>query len=301
MSKLITGVHAAVGVPRHPDGRLDEVSFRKHIEFLMTRGIRGVALNGATGEYCLTTHEELSRLLAVTRDASGGRLDVICGIGAAGIHDCVKSGMLAAEGGSRALLLPMPYFFPYDQDDLSAFCREAARQLRAPILLYNLPRFTTGLTQETVFELIGECENIIGIKDSSGSLDILQALTKAGLDACRMVGNDTVAAEARQAQVCDGVISGVAGVLPELILGLFESDPASADFARSAQRLQEFVEQVDGLPTPWGLKWIGECRGMGPASFSQPVSPRRQEQGRALQKWFEGWWKASGPPGIPRN
>lgn len=292
MSKLITGVYAAVGVPRHTDGRLDEVSFRRHVEFLMARGIRGVALNGATGEYCLTTHEELARLLAVTRDASGGRLDVICGIGAAGIQDCVRSGMLAVEAGAEALLLPMPYFFPYDQDDLSAFCREAARQLRAPILLYNLPQFTSGLAPETVFELIGDCENIIGIKDSSGSLDILRALTKADSVACRMVGNDTVAAEARQEQVCDGVISGIAGVLPELILDLFESDTASVDFARGARRLQEFVEHIDGLPTPWGLKWIGECRGIGPATFSQPVSPRRREQGKEVQKWFEPWWAA---------
>ena len=36
-----------------------------------------------------------------------------------------------------------------------------------------------------------EVPNIVGIKDSGGSLEILRDLTESGLNACRLVGNET--------------------------------------------------------------------------------------------------------------
>ena len=57
--KLVQGVYAAAATPRHEDGTLDEAAFRGQLEFLMQRGIQGFAINGATGEFCLTTPEEL--------------------------------------------------------------------------------------------------------------------------------------------------------------------------------------------------------------------------------------------------
>ncbi|MBI3282413.1 MAG: dihydrodipicolinate synthase family protein [Acidobacteria bacterium] len=103
-------------------------------------------------------------------------------------------GRLALEKGARALLLPMPYFFPYTQDDLACFCATVAAELAAaPILLYNLPRFTTALSVDTVRSLLAEVPNLAGIKDSSESLEILRALS-GGPDsrASRIVGDDTV-------------------------------------------------------------------------------------------------------------
>jgi hypothetical protein len=84
-------------------------------------------------------------------------------------------------------------------------------------------------------------------------------------------------------QLCDAVISGIASVLPELVTAVFEG--------RSRDLLNEFIAAIDPFPVPWGLKWIGEARGIAPASFSQPVSPQRLTQGRALQNWFDECFK----------
>jgi 4-hydroxy-tetrahydrodipicolinate synthase len=292
MSKLITGVYAAVGAPRDEQGCLDEGAFARGLEFVLERGIGGFALNGATGEYCLTTVEELGRLLRIAR-ATAPHAEILCGVGSAGIHDCIAKGNLAMSAGAKALLLPMPHFFPYAQDDLEAFCEHAASVLNAPILLYNLPLFTTGIELRTALDIIRNSDNIIGIKDSGGSLGILRALTGAGLDACRMVGHDGVFAAALSEGIADGIISGIAGVVPELILGLYSAAPGSTEFAQYSRLLDQFVSQMAAFPTPWALKWIGECRSVAKASFSQPLSPRRLQQGKDLQRWFTDWWSVS--------
>jgi len=189
---------------------------------------------------------------------------------------------------ARAVLLPMPHFYRYEQNDLEAFVHAVSEQLEVPILLYNLPQFSTGLEPATVRRLIKYCPNVIGIKDSGGSLDILRDLTEAGTDACRIVGSDNVLGQALREGVCDGIISGVAGVLPELVLPLFENRAAtdSPEFGREEQMLHESIEQLDRFPTPWALKWIAEARGIAPATFAQPVSSHRLAQKRSLLSWL---------------
>src|ERR1019366_3156842 len=144
----------------------------------------------------------------------------------------------------------MPHFFPYAQGDLHAFCAAVAARLDAPILLYNLPRFTSPLELETVRGLIESVPNILGIKDSSGSLAILGGLSNG---ACRIVGDDSVLVAALDAGVCDAVVSGVAGVLPELTTFLFEQRNSAAH-PLAVELLNGLIRQLSAFPVPWGLK-----------------------------------------------
>ena len=291
MSKVVRGVFAAVSTPRNLDGSIDEKSLQKSLSFLLEHDIRGFAINGATGEYCVTTTDELKKILTIANQVINGSADFVVGVGSAGIQGCLANGKLVIDSGAAGVLLPMPHFFPYAQDDLAAFCTEVAEALPIPILLYNLPQFTSGLDSATVQALITNCPNIVGIKDSSGSLETLRDLTTHAIDSCRIVGNDSAFADSLRHQVSDGVISGVAGVLPKLILSLYalKSETDSTEFSKKDALLTEFIRQINAVPTPWGLKIIGEILGIAPASFSQPLSARRMEQKHALQKWFREW------------
>jgi 4-hydroxy-tetrahydrodipicolinate synthase len=294
MMKHIGGVYAAVLTPRRADDSVDAPALRGLLSFLLELGVSGLALNGATGEFCLSTPAQLDEVLKIARDAVGQDGHILCGIGAAGAHGAIALAGVAESHGVQGLLLPMPFFFPYQQEDLDAFCRTVAASTSLPVLLYNLPQFTSGLAKETVHQLIVEVPNIIGIKDSSGSLDILQHLTDEAVDAIRIVGNDSALAPALRDGVCDGVVSGVACVLPELILSLFEngSEPSSDAFEQQSLLLIEFIEQLGPFPTPWGLKWVAQARGLLTASFAQPVTGHRREQADALMTWFAQWHRA---------
>ena len=287
--KLVKGVFSALLTPRKENGDFDGKSFRNQLEFLLSKGIQGFALNGATSEYCLTTPDDLKVILAIAKETLTNRAEYICGVGAAGLRGAVELGQLALAGGAAGLLLPMPYFFPYSQDDLSQFCSDFAKLVPLPILLYNLPQFTSGLEASTVLNLVRQCNNIVGIKDSSGSLDILRSLTESGLECNRVVGNDSALAPALREGLCDGVVSGVACVLPEIMKAMFAFAPGSAEFEHTTELLDAFIDQVNIFPTPWGLKWISESRNITPATFSQPVSKGRAADSAKMVKWFESW------------
>jgi 4-hydroxy-tetrahydrodipicolinate synthase len=289
MMKPIGGVYAAVLTPRRADDSVDAPALRGLLTFLVEQGVTGFALNGATGEFCLTTPAQLDELLTIAQDVLGTEVRILCGVGAAGSQGAITLAAIALRHKVQGLLLPMPFFFPYQQEDLDAFCRTVAASTTLPVLLYNLPQFTSGLAKETVHALIAGVSNIVGIKDSSGSLDILRHLTEQGVDAVRIVGNDSALAPALREGVCDGVVSGVACVLPELILSLYNS----AAFEKQASLLTEFIQQLDPFPTPWGLKWVAQARGLLTVSFSQPVTAHRQQQADELMAWFVRWHPAA--------
>jgi 4-hydroxy-tetrahydrodipicolinate synthase len=286
---LLHGVSAAVLTPRTDLHSLAEAQFRKSLDFLLARGIRSFALNGATGEFCLTTPAQLERILANTPVITDSNGQFVVGIGAPGYTTSIELGRMAAEAGAKAVMLPMPYFFPYEQADLRAFVTGVADALSIPVLLYNLPQFTSGLAPQTSLALIREHGNIAGIKDSSGSLDTLRLLTAEGVDCCRIVGSDSALGRALEEGVCDGVVSGVACVLPELIERVFQagiSAPGSAEFRAANGQLEAFIEEINPLPVPWGLKVIAEERQLGPARFAMPVAPERQQQMEHLRNWY---------------
>ena len=287
----ISGVFAALLTPRTTEGRIDVPGLRNLVHFLMNSGISSFVVNGATGEFCLTSPAHLRTILSTVKAASQGKARVLCGVGAAGAAQSIELARVAESEKVEGLLLPMPYFFPYEQEDLDLFCRMAADSTHLPVLLYNLPQFTSGLDKETVRVLITEVPNIVGIKDSSGSLDILRYLTEQGVQASRIVGDDAILAPALREGICDGVVSGIAGVLPEAILALYERkyQVESEAFAWAARRIDAFVERVKPFPYPWGLKWIAEARGILQATFSLPTTPHRLEQRQQLVAWFAAW------------
>jgi 4-hydroxy-tetrahydrodipicolinate synthase len=286
--KLVRGVYAAVLTPRGSDDGVDEESFASHIRFLREREVEGFAINGATGEYCLSTPRHLRSLFsALHRIGSDNK--ILCGIGAAGTAGVLELARIAVDEGAQAVLLPMPYFFPYEQSDLEQFVHTVAAAVELPILLYNLPSFTTALETETVLRLLRDIPHVIGIKDSGSSLRTLHTLKSQYPAACRIVGNDGMLASAIKEDVCDGVVSGVACVLPELILDIFHEDPASNRLENLTDNLETFIQHIRHFPVPWGLKYAAQARGILRAAFSQPVSPQRAQQGRELMGWFQEW------------
>lgn len=290
--KQISGVYAAVLTPRLADDSIDVAAVKRLIHFLLSKGISSFALNGATGEFCLTSPGQLSTLLAAVQEASQEKANILCGVGAPGSAQAIEFAAIAQSAGVKGLLLPAPYFFHYQQEDLDLYCRLVAGSTDLPVLLYNLPQFTSGLSKETVRALITEVPNIVGIKDSSGSLEILRDLKAHEVEACRILGNDSVLAQALTEGVCDGVISGVASALPEIILALHGNAGRtdSDTFRLAAQLLDEFIVRLEMFPTPWGLKWIVEARGIFQATFSQPVTAHRMAQGKQMISWFRNWF-----------
>jgi 4-hydroxy-tetrahydrodipicolinate synthase len=294
---VIAGLFAAVATPIHEDGRLDLGTFDRLLDFLVDAGVHGVCLAGATGEY---PHFETSDRKALIRRAAA-RLPPACallvGIGAPSMRYAIELGETALDAGSRALLLPMPMFFRYQQEDLEAYCAYVSGALRVPCLLYNLPDFTNGLDPTTVVNLLRDQEFVVGIKDSSGQTEHLTVFASArnGNPWTLLVGDDRLLGQGLQLG-WDGGISGVAGFCPELLVALYRSfvDGHPQEAARLTGLLDELIEQLAPFPTPWGIRVGLAARGIDTGPLPLPATATRREQIALFTAWFPPWLQRTG-------
>lgn len=282
------GVYAALLSPRASNGELDTTSFRHQVIELNRFGLRGYAINGATGEFTIVSDAEVDELVRIAC-LEAPEAEILCGIGAGDLRLTVRRALVAQLAGAHAALLPMPSFFPYRQDDLTAYVSAVASSVDLPILLYNLPQFTSGLHFDTVLSLFAKHSNVVGIKDSSGSLDIVRAITSAGLMHARLIGNDSALSPALTEGVCDGVVSGVACTLPELMSSLFETAGHGDAFLTKSRLLNDFIDHLGPLPTPWGLKVTSAVRHFTHESYPFPLSRKREGEVAELREWFRNW------------
>ncbi|MFN7997993.1 MAG: dihydrodipicolinate synthase family protein [Bryobacteraceae bacterium] len=293
----LSGVFTALVTPIDASGGIDLEAFDRVIDFVTDRGIQGIVIGGGTGEY---PHFDVPDRLTVAAHAvrrMNGRGRVITCVGTSSIHSTLRLARGAADTGSDAILIPMPYFFRYEQEDLAAFCESVARSVSIDCLLYNLPSFTNPLQPDTAIYLLRAVPNLVGMKDSSGDTDNLKALAAAPnrRDFSLFVGDDSLLLPALQAG-WDGVVSGIGCFFPELISEVYRAHRAE-EHARAAAcqtMLDELIEEVVRLPIPWGVRVGLAARGVDNGPLHLPLSAGRSRSIEQYRVWLERWAASRG-------
>src|SRR5581483_4240625 len=244
----LAGVFAAIVTPRRQDTlEADFSSALDLLDFAADAGVAGVCMLGSTGEFLNFSFTDRQRLVYLGVKRS--RVPLIAGVSHSSLDGAVQLADEAISSGADALLIMPPYFFRYEQPAIEAFLLEFARETAGavPILLYNIPQFTSRIDIETV-ERLAATGLFAGIKDSSGDWDYFErllTLRRAGAFAV-LAGNDEIAARALAAGA-DGVISGCACAIPEVPVALAKAI-AAGDDRRTSEidgRLREFIDRIE--------------------------------------------------------
>lgn len=288
------GVLSALITPRDEQGAVDWPAFEALCRFNLERGVSGLVVGGGTGEYASQSQADRLRQVevAVAASASNGSHPVLCGCGSTRLDESVALADHALAAGASAILLPPPYFFRYSQEDLESFYLEASQRIDGPILLYNLAAFVTPLQPATIVRLLRATEKFVGVKDSSGELHAVEAITdRQELRAARIVGHDGILVEALRRKLADAAISGLACVVPEAIVAAFDAAETSDDSRLEglSALLDELVERSGSMPYPWAVSKIASVRGLGSASYPFPPSAARQHALDELGGWLTTW------------
>jgi dihydrodipicolinate synthase/N-acetylneuraminate lyase len=184
---LLEGIFTAVTTPFYSDER---IYFRK-LEANMARYSRsllaGMLVLGSTGESVMLNDEESRDVLRVAAAASHPEKVLIAGVGRESVGATLDLAELAAEFQYDAVLVRPPSYYA-SQLSTSAirnYFESVADRSPLPVVLYNIPKFVPyQLPVELVAELANH-PNIIGIKDSSGSLERISATVVATKSARR--------------------------------------------------------------------------------------------------------------------
>jgi 4-hydroxy-tetrahydrodipicolinate synthase len=288
----VSGVFAAcvTGRTENPHG-LDLAATLDIVDFVHSHGVDGVALLGATGEFLdFDTTERRHLIEAATRR---GRTPVIANVSHPSLDGAVQLAKASAAAGVKAVLLMPPPFFKYPADDLRRFYLEFAARTDPALtrLIYNIPFFTGAVPIDVAEELL-VLGAWAGIKDSSGNPAYLQRLLglRANHEFSLLVGNDTLFSFGNK-RGADGAISGVACAVPELLVGLRRalagSEPGKAERLDAA--LHEFIEKIDVLPAPLGIRVAMALRGFQAGAAACPAGSENMARIEALKRWFPGW------------
>jgi 4-hydroxy-tetrahydrodipicolinate synthase len=172
MNNYITGASTALITP-FKNGKLDEASFARLIERQIKHGIDAVCPVGTTGESATLSHDEHKRCIEIAVEVCRGtETKVLAGAGSNATHEAIDIALFAQKAGVDAMFSVSPYYNKPSQEGLYQHYKSIASAVEVPFMLYNVPgRTGVDILPSTVKRLFDDVENIMGIKEATGSIE----------------------------------------------------------------------------------------------------------------------------------
>ncbi|MFF7471359.1 4-hydroxy-tetrahydrodipicolinate synthase [Streptomyces sp. NPDC008092] len=279
----------AMVTPFTDAGALDLDGARRLAAHLVAEGCDGLVLNGTTGESPTTSDAEKAELITAVREAVGGRVPLVAGVGTADTLHTVELALAAEKAGADGVLVVSPYYSRPPQDALEAHFLEVAEASGLPVMLYDIPgRTGTRIEPETLVRLAAH-PRIVAVKDCS--YDFLGAQkVLARTDLAYYAGCDEHIL-ALYAVGAAGCVSTVANVVPARIAAILDAFDAG-DTARATGlqlRATPLIEAMmaAGLPGTVTSKALLTMLGLPAGPVRAPLRPAGREAADGLRAVYE--------------
>jgi 4-hydroxy-tetrahydrodipicolinate synthase len=173
----ISGVIGAPVTPLAEDGAVDLDTLERVCDFLIARGVDGLALPMHTGESLNLSMAERNRLVETAVRAADGRVPVLAHVSLPGTGQVIELAQHAEKAGASGVIVVTPYHWLPPRAALVAHFTAVAKAVSVDVLAYNFPsRLGVGLDADLLAELIERCSNFAGVKDASYDM---QSFTEA--------------------------------------------------------------------------------------------------------------------------
>jgi len=219
---MFEGVFVPHITPFDEEEKINEEMLRELVHYFADAKLNGLVTLGSNGEFPYLSFEEKLKVLKIVREESS--LPVIAGVAENSTRETIKLAKEAWDIGVDGLLIAPPYYFKPNVRELFAHYSRIAYEVEAPILLYNVPKFTTiNIDIDVVEKLVEEHSNIVGIKDSGGSIGRVAELIR------RVGGKISILAGTADLMYpswvlgAHGAVVAVANVAPRLCVELYNA------------------------------------------------------------------------------
>ena len=252
----LTGCGTALVTPFTADGAVDEAALRRLVDWQIGEGTHFLVPCGSTGEAATLTPAEHRRVVEIVVEQAAGRVPVMAGAGANDTARAVALSKQMRAAGATHLLHVSPMYNKPPQRGIEAHFRAVAAAVDLPIVLYNVPGRTASNMEAATTLRLAEVENIVGVKEASGSLAQIDEILRERPDGFAVLSGDDALTLAVMAHGGDGVISVASNATPRLMADLV-NHALAGDFAAAREahrRLAPWMTAAFVEPNPLPVK-----------------------------------------------
>ena len=284
---IFRGLGIALVTPFTSDGQVDYKSLKCLVEYQIDNGADFLCILATTGETPCLTQDEKEKITLLVKDVNHGRLPILKGCGGNNTAAVVEELRTADWSGIDGILSVCPYYNKPSQEGLYQHFKAISEASPLPVVLYNVPgRTGINLKPETTVRLANDCENIVAVKEASGSLEQVDEIIKNKPQRFDVLSGDDALTFSMVASGAAGVISVIGNALPKEFSRMIRLE-FQGEYEPARKIHHMFTELysllfVDGIPA--GVKALLHETGFIENQLRLPLVPTKVS---TLQKMAE--------------
>lgn len=275
---IFKGLGIALITPFTANGEVDYKALVRLMEYQINNGADFLCILATTSEAPCLSAEEKQRIKDLVIETNRGRLPILMGCGGNNTKAVVEEIKSTDWRGIDGVLSVCPYYNKPSQEGLYQHFKTIAEASPLPVVLYNVPgRTGVNLKSDTTVRLARDCENIIAIKEASGSLEQVDEIIKNKPSRFDVISGDDALTFSMVASGAAGSISVIGNALPKEVSRMIRFEfKGEYEAARSIHH--KFTELysllfVDGNPA--GVKALLHEMGFIGNILRLPLVPTR--------------------------
>ena len=227
-------------------GNVSPERVRALTQYYMDKGVKGVYVNGSSGECIYQGVAERKIIIENVMAVAKGKMTVINHVACNNTRDSVELAKHSEEVGVDAIASIPPIYFRLPEYSIAAYWNAiSAAAPNTDFVIYNIPQLAgTALTMSLFAEMMKNPQ-VVAVKNSSlptQDIQMFKAAGKAAKGEFVVFNGPDEQFVAGRAIGADGGIGGTYGVMPELILKIYELVKAG-DLA-TAKQVQYDVDNI---------------------------------------------------------
>lgn len=213
---IFKGLGVALITPFTSTGDVDYKALARLVEYQIDNGADFLCILATTGETPCLSSEEKKNIKRLVVETNRGRIPILMGCGGNNTRAVVDELASTDWRGIDGVLSVCPYYNKPSQEGLYQHFKTISEASPLPVVLYNVPgRTGINMKSETTVRLANDCENIIAIKEASGSLEQVDEIIKNKPSRFDVISGDDALTFSMVASGAAGSISVIGNALPK--------------------------------------------------------------------------------------
>lgn len=239
-----TGCGTALVTPFTQDRSLDEATLRQLIRRQLEAGINFLVPCGTTGESPTLERAEHLRVVEIAIEEAKGIVPVLAGAGGYNTGEVIDLAREIESMGADGILSVTPYYNRPTQEGLFQHYKAIASSISLPVIVYSVQGRTGVNVEPGTLKRLAEIDNIIGVKEASGSLaQVARVVHDVPSNFAVLSGDDSVTIPV-MALGGHGIISVVSNQIPAEMMRL-AALCAAGDYAGARQIQRKFLPLME--------------------------------------------------------